>query len=145
MKTDWRLMLSILSFVNLISYFSLREILWSIVWLNHKGKKSKKLKEEMQGDVDLPKRISMHYLINHINSYQNAFRFWWKMKCGFVICDLVFVSVYVGLGFFCGSTKLFYCYRIFFFVLSAIVFIVLRLQFGVDGRHTKYDWMRMKS
>ena len=103
----------------------------------------KKLKEETQEDVGLLQKISMHHLLNHIKSYQSAFRFWWRMKCGFVICSLVLVSVYVGLGFFCGSAKLFCYYRIFFFVFTVIVFIILRLQFGINGQYTKYDRMRM--
>lgn len=82
MKASWKTILLVAVIINSITYFSIRELLWNIVWLNKRGKlrKFSSFKKTIQQEQSIFSRVSMSYLESHVSSSHRDFIFWWKFK-----------------------------------------------------------------
>ena len=130
--------------VNLVSYLSIREIIWSIYWLK-KGGKLRKLKR-ISKDENLIGRINMGYISRYISPYKKEYNFWYNIKTVFVCCELFVSVVYVVLFAFLSEygfigSKILNAVYLF---QAFVWFVILRFQFGAGGHLTKYDVKRMK-
>ena len=149
MVYNWKLVLFTVIISNTISYFSIREILWSILWLNKRGKYRHFLdyKRILRQSESFMKRISMSYLLPQISIAQNDFIAWRKVKIVFVLVESILVLSYSFLGIFGvlrNHGKIYFYFSTFIMLQSVIVFFYTRLQFrfGRNGKETRYDILR---
>ena len=128
-----------LLFFDFINYFSIREMLWSIVWCD-KGGKYNSLRELKNGRT-VRQKITMLYLMPHVKKHYNEFLFWYRVKKIFVVSQVVLLILYFVFAFIKTS----YLYEVIMFLIilqSGIIFIIFRLQRDAN-RSTKYDRIRM--
>lgn len=122
----------------LSAYFDMRKILWSIIWLEKKGKR-RKLKDLRIG-VRIGSQITMNYLLEYAGSHKRQFLFWCRFKrwCLFVESVLWILNVCIIV-----FTPLSKPYEIACIILCAqglLLFLFMNLQFDRSWR-TKYDRM----
>lgn len=148
MQKKWLVIILVITLTNVINYVDSRRILWSIVWLNKRGKvkKQRKFKQELwaQESISMWDRISMRYLVDHLKDYQSNFLFWWRVKRIFACVEIVLELSYCIAGIFVKESKLFEYFTYFMFIQTMVWFWMFRVQFGSGGHHTKYDIMRGK-
>ena len=127
--------------MNLISYFFIRCLIWSIVWCDKGGKQNKLSKLNRQKRI--ADKISMAHLRDFVNSHTKQFDFWYRIKQIFVIVEFIFAVVGVIGG--CLYSYLVICANIFilFYLLESFIFAwIFMLQFDTS-RNSKYDRMRL--
>ena len=131
---------------NLITYFEFREILWSIIWAEKRGKYRKLIqyKRELKKDSSVIDRISMNYLTDFLGSYKQAFIFWIRMKRLFVISGIFILLIYFVFTAYKRHYEFGFFEDYFLMIYSLAYFLVIRLQFR-EGKYTKYDLERMKN
>lgn len=134
-------MLYFFGFIPGIYCLCLREILWSIVWLNKKGKR-RKLKDLKVG-VPTWSRITMKYLLPYAGNYKRQFLFWYHFKRCFLMIEVILWCVDVCIIVFAPPTKPYDIALIASVVQLVIVTIFIRCQFDSRGC-TKYDQMRLR-
>lgn len=146
MKASWKTILLVAVIINSITYFSIRELLWNIVWLNKRGKlrKFSSLKKTIQQEQSIFSRVSMSYLESHVSSCHRDFIFWWKFKRFFSIAESILFFSYIGINVFKMQLGWIDISSIFMLIQALLMFFIIRLQFGLGGRLTKYDRIRMK-
>lgn len=122
----------------LISYFDIRSILWSIVWLEKKGKRRKL--NELKAGVSTWSLITMKYLLPYAGKYKRQFLFWYRFKYWFLRIEVVLWILNVCIILFSPLTE---PYEVACTVIMAQGFIaMLLMRFQFDGsRRTKYDRM----
>lgn len=146
MITRWKMVLLAVTIANIINYFQIREILWSIVWLNKGGKHHEfiKFKKAVRGNESFFSQVSMRYLLEYISKHPKDFIVWRKAKCIFACVESIMEISYYTLGLVWSHESLFNYFSLFMFTQAMFTFIFLRIQFGINGHLTKYDRMRMK-
>lgn len=146
MITRWKIILLAVTVSNVINYFAIREILWSIVWLNRGGKLRSfiEYKKSVRVNESVINRISMRYLLKYVSTCQSDFIAWLKVKRIFVCIESIMEISYFLLGLSLNHAILFYYCSLFLLVQAILSFVFLRFQLGVRGHLTKYDRMRMK-
>lgn len=130
--------------VNLLNYFSIREIIWSIYWLK-KGGKFRKLKTISKKETIIS-RIKMSYLRSLISPYEKEFDFWEFIKSFFVILESILLLLYliISLNQNAISVTVLTVFDVIVISQSFIWLVAVRIQFGVGGHLTKYDEKRIK-
>ena len=146
MMESWKIVMICFLLLNIVSYLSIRDILWSIVRQN-KHWKDKKYKEFLRNAKDNEtffRRIDMGYLQQYLKNYTKDFSYWLSVKRIFTILETLLFLIYVvshqnwfslNIPMWFGSALL---------LQSGIIFVILRFQFGIDGHMTKYDRTRYK-
>ena len=131
---------------GLINYFSIREILYSIVWAKRGGKyrRFKAFVREHKKEQSFFSRVSMRYLAPHAGHYQSTFIVWWEVKRFYALFTAVISLTYLVSGLLWRQTVFFYVLSIAVLLVSIISFILVRIQFGADGHTTKYDSYRIR-
>ncbi len=146
MGVSWKIILLVVAVSDIINYFSIREVLWSVVWLNRGGsqRKLKEYKKTISVNEPLFDRISMRFLLEYVSTCSKEFVIWWKVKRVFVFAESILLIAYFAAGLVWNRSTLFdYC-GLFMLCQALLSFIFLRFQFGIGGHLTKYDRMRMK-
>ena len=130
--------LFILFSMNLLNYFMIRSIIWSIAWCD-KGGKYNSMKKIKQSQTTVSK-ANMFYLLQYTNAHRKEFIFWIKVKLYFIIIESMFVIAYVACGVFENTI---YCdaFRTIAVVQSIVCFFILVFQSDMN-RQTKYDRCR---
>ncbi len=145
MIARWKIILIVVTLINLRNYLDIREILWSIVWLNIKGKyaKLKRYKQKLWDEHLLLDYLSMRFLENELRTHQKEFLFWWKIKKIFLFSELFLA---IGYAYLSKNSNQIESNTIdmVYLIHSAIPFFFLRIQFGLDGKRTKFDRLRKK-
>lgn len=121
------------------SYFFSREIIWSIVWCDKRSKKNITVAKLKLGSYFIS-HIRMTYLEKHLKDYKKEFSFWLRMKTVFVLCEIVFIILY--LVFSLAKLKGWWIVAIATLAQSFIWLFIFAFQF----RHeflTKYDLIRL--
>lgn len=122
-------------FSKCANYFQCREIIFQILICNTSRKRAtKKIREEQT----LKDKISMNYTLEYTKKYRKELLFWLRIKKAYVIFSCVVIFIFIIL--FCFSEvsilKLFIKVHI---VIELVILILLRIQFGVGGRTTRYE------
>lgn len=146
MKVSWKAIFLVVVITNTITYFSIRELLWNIVWLNKHGnlRKFSALKKSIQEEQSIVNRVSMLYLESQVSSCHRDFMFWWNFKRIFSLIESALIFSYIGINIFKRYTDWIDISSIFMLIQALLLFLFIRLQFGLGGRLTKYDRLRMK-
>lgn len=131
------LLLSYLGFI-LTAYIDIREIIWSIVWLEKKGK-HRKLKE-LKAGVSTWSLITMKYLLPYVGNYKRQFLFWYRFKYWYLGIERILWILSACIIFFTPLTKLYVDACIVIFAQGVIASLFIRFQFDGSWR-TKYDRM----
>ena len=144
MNIRWELVLLAVIVSNTITYFSIREILWSIVWLDKGGKLRNilSLKKEVKKKEKILRRIDMGYLLGYLSTHREDYTCWLKIKRIFACIEGLLELIYFAVGVFTNQGKAFICFSFFLLLQALLALIFLRIQFGVGGHHTKYDRRR---
>ncbi len=147
MRNNWETVLLVVTVMNTITYCSIRELLLSIVWLNIGGKQHRfyRFIKTIKRNKSLLSRIDMMYLIEYVVSFRSDFIRWWKAKRLFAIIELALEIIFFGIGLNGNQSFYFTCFIYIFLAQSFCLFILLRLQYGIGGHHTKYDKLRKKA
>ena len=126
-----------------LGYFFLRDLLWSIVWCDKKGKK-RSLKKLRQNRSFI-ERIKMDYLGDFVKEHKRDFNFWITIKKIYVVIETVLFGFYFVFSYFIlkGYSCKFLVYSINFIVFQAIAFCFV-IGSQVIGRETKYDRIRLQ-
>ena len=145
-KMDWITVFLAVTVSNIINYLSIREILWSIVWLNRRGKLRKFLeyKKTVRQSETIASQISMRYLLQYVSKCKTDFVIWWKVKRVFVCVESMIGIIYVIIALYMNTGILLYYFSLFMLTQAILSFIILRFQLGIRGRLTRYDRMRLK-
>ena len=127
----------ILIWGDAMTYFEIREVLWSIVWLERRGKYSKL--RRFKKTLPLMDRLTMRPLAQYVEKNRKPYEFWLKVKSVFVVVQAVLLGVSAASFWF--HEDVFECVRIAVLVQVFIWFLALRLQFDSE-KCTKYDRKR---
>jgi len=121
--------------VNFVSYFAIREIIWSIIWCDKKGKYS--ALKHVKKKLSFFQRITMRNLKQYTSIHEKNFLFWLKIKLFFTITEIILLLFYCICMVFHHH---FLCQQVMIFIIiqSYVLFFILRCQFGFQ-RRTKYD------
>lgn len=143
MKISWQAIIIIVIIANELTYFQIRELLWNIVWLNKRGKlrKFSAFKKSVQEEQTLVSRVSMLYLAGQVSTCHRDFMSWWKF---FALVEIVLTVSYIGINIFKWHTDWGNILSIFMLIQALLLFFFMRFQFGLGGRQTKYDRLRMR-
>lgn len=146
MVTHWKSFLLAVTVSNIINYFSIREILWSIVWLNRGGKlrKFREYKKNVQNNESIVSRISMRYLLKRVSICKKDYIIWWRVKLIFVCVEVILEITYFLVGIGLTNVNSFRFFSLFMFIQVILSFLFLRFHLGIGGHFTKYDKMRIK-
>ncbi|MBR6951394.1 MAG: hypothetical protein IKH56_06655 [Oscillospiraceae bacterium] len=148
-KANWIIILLTVIGCNAVSYLLIRDILWSIVRLNIGGKlkKIKNLKKAIRKEEPFLHRITMQCLIKYVSTCQKEFYFWKRIKTVFSVVEFIIELAYylVFTTAIITEEKTASIVNLVFLIQSSLIFLVLRIQFGIDGHNTKYDKKRMKN
>lgn len=146
MMESWKIVMICFFLLNIISYLSIRDILWSIVRQN-KHWKDKKYKEFLRNAKDNEtffRRIDMGYLQLYLKNYTKDFSYWLSVKRIFTILETLLFFIYVVSHLNWFSLRIPVWFGSALLLQSGIIFVILRFQFGIDGHMTKYDRTRYK-
>ena len=125
-------------FICLVTYFMLRDMIWSIIWCEIGGK-SKKLRK-LKKNVKFFDRVKMKYLYAYVKNYQREYNFWMRVRYIYIFVEFVFA--FICITFFFIAEYVFRKHLIIGFYTQALVFsIVISFQFD-HNRNTKYDRIR---
>ena len=146
MVANWKVFLLVIILFNIFNYYEIRDILWSIVWLNIGGKSRKltQFKKTVSVNESIFSRISMRYLIKYVLKCKDDFIFWLKVKSIFACVTSVLEITYLVLRLGWDNMRLFYYFDGFLLIQVILTIIVLRFQYELNSRLNKYDRMRMK-
>ena len=122
-----------------ITYFSIREILWSIIWLERGGKYNKLNK--FRKAIPFMDRVLMKTLLQYVDNNRQPYEYWMRIKGVFLIIQSILLVIYLITFYFHAS--LFEFIRIAITVQALIWFLVIRIQFD-SSWNTKYDLKRRK-
>lgn len=130
--------LIVLVITNLLNYYMIRDIIWSIVWCD-KGGKYNSLKK-LKRNKSYFQKISMRYLEEYTDVHRKNYRFWIKFKLGFEIVEFVFLLAYFVCIMLDNSI---YCkiLKIVIILQSFLMSVILIMQSDIN-RNTKYDRLR---
>ena len=135
-------LLSVFNFsINLVSYYLIRQVIWSIVWCD-KGGKYKNIRKLKEGQSIISK-FSMLYLKKQVNNNIKAFNRWIYAKNihSFFVVTNIIVTLVLLVNY--DSLKdLSNSYCIVYMILSFIDGCFFSLQFDIN-RNTKYDRNRI--
>ena len=120
-----------------ITYFSIRDLLWSVIWLERRGKYNKLNK--FRKSIPFMDRVSMKTLVQYVDNNRQPYEFWIRIKSVFLIIQAILLGIY--LITFCFHAALFGFIRIAITVQALIWFLVIRIQFD-SSWNTKYDLKR---
>ena len=122
-----------------VGYIFIRNILWSIVWCDKRGKYNSLRK--LKHNQSLFNRINMKYLESYTNNHKNDFKFWVLVKKVYVILGTVLSLLYVIMwGVF---PKSIYSGIIIIMIVVAFAVLSMVIVFQTDiNRDTKYDKIR---
>lgn len=146
MKISWQAIIIVVIIANALTYFQIRELLWNVVWLNKRGKlrKFSAFKKSVQEEQSLISRVSMRYLDRQVSSCHRDFMSWWKFKRVFALVEILLTVSYIGINIFNRHTDWGNVFGIFMLIQALLLFFFMRFQFGLGGRQTKYDRLRMR-
>lgn len=120
-------------------YFALRNLLWSIVWCDKKGKYRSLRK--LQCNKSILEIIKMDYLLIHTTEHKKNFAFWLKIKKIYIHLEFLLLIIYFILCIvFLNdmNCEWFIIPIVFQSVVLSLVFV-----FQTDiHRDTKYDRIR---
>lgn len=141
------LLLFLISLLNVLSYFDMRIILWSIIRCEarKKGKKWRTYKETLQSGRGIREQISMRYLLHSAQMYQKEFLFWLRCKNVFTFAEFVVTMCYLLYSIIVGNSKTGNMIDLILLGQSVLVFLLMRFQFGLDGHLSRYDRIRLHS
>ena len=126
---------------NVIGYYFIRYVIWSIVWCDRGGKYNsiRKLKK----NKSFWEVVNMKYLENYVDDYKSAFRFWFSAKKIYVIAECFLTGLYMILYFVSESVTS----RVVMIIITLqSVIVSLILQFQIDSyKNTKYDRIRLQN
>lgn len=121
------------------NYFQFREIIFQILIYNTSRKRAvKKIRKEQS----LKDKITMNYTLKYAKEYRKELLFWLRAKKSYVIFSCIVFSV--SMVILCISKVS--AFEIFFktqIIVELVILILLRIQFGFDGRTTKYEKERL--
>ena len=123
--------------LDAVTYFNIRAILWSIIWLERRGKYNKL--REFKRSLSWNERIPMKSLIRYIEKNRKQYEDWMRIKNVYIVLQLIFLAIFTAFLFVDSS-----CYDFLMIILiaqSGIWFLIIRLQFD-SGWNTKYDLRR---
>lgn len=86
----------------------------------------------------------MLYLAGQVSICHRDFMLWWKFKRIFSLAEIVLTVSYIGINIFKWHTDLGNVFGIFMLIQALLLFFFMRFQFGLGGRQTKYDRLRMR-
>lgn len=147
MSLNWKSVICIVTLVNLGSYFSIRQLLWSIVWLSIRGnqKRLRIFKQDMRKQESLWNQISMRYLTEHLKLCRDDFQFWLRVKYIFTLVEIIFEVAYSATKIFLEQTRFFEVLTVFLLIQAMVIFLLFQVPLNrKEGRLTKYDLMRIK-
>ncbi len=146
MIANWKIFLLVITLLNIFNYYEMRDILWSIIWLNIGGKSRKltQFKKTVSVNESIFSRISMHYLIKYVEKCRDDFVFWLKLKRIFACVTSVLEITYFILKLCRDNIRLFYYFDGFLIIQVILTIIILRFQYEFNSRLNKYDRKRMK-
>lgn len=128
-------------FIDFISCFYIRNVIWSIVWCD-KGGKYNKLMKLKQGQ-NIFSRLNMQYLQNFIHQNIKQFHFWINVKrIHFAIMIINIFAILVFTIFYRSISKIANIYCMGYLILSFLTATVCAFQFDTH-KNTKYDRKRI--
>ena len=136
-----------LLFLYSISYFVgtffLRDLLWSIVWCDKKGKNNRLKK--LRNNRTFVERMKMNYLSEYVDKRKKAFDFWITIKKIYDTLQFLFLLVYFVFSFLLlkGYDFKFFRYSISFIMLQTAVFLFIFMCQTDINKNTKYDRIRI--
>lgn len=126
-------------FAKCANYFQFREIIFEILIYNTSRKRAVKKIRKAQSLKD---KITMNYTLEYTKEYRKELLFWLRAKKSYVLFSCIVFSVSMVL--LCISKVS--AFEIFFkaqIIVELVILILLRIQFGFDGRTTKYEKERL--
>lgn len=141
MGTYQRLFFAFLA-MNLISYFFMRLVIYSIVWLDRGGKDKKTTK--LYKTVSFRERLSMAFLSPYAARHAKEFRFWLTLKNLLAVVEIPLMVLYAGIVFLHllpEETTAAVCTVLL--IQAGVITAIMGFQFDADQR-TKYDRMRAR-
>ena len=125
---------------NISSYYLIRDIIWSIVWCDKDGNSNNLMK--LKRNRSFSQKVSMNYLMCHVNDHKNAFVFWIRVKSLFKYSELILGVLYLV----CLLLKInlvLEIIMIFILVQSVLISWIIGMQSDIN-RNTKYDRIRLE-
>ncbi len=126
-------------FMNIVSYFMIRNVIWSIACSERNLKKMRTVAKEKK----FRDRIKMKYLIEYSPNHKKEFSFWMIVKLLFCIYTAVMIALSIIFGIMYATiSAISEIFIIAYGVISFALFIIFCFQ--EDGcRMTKYDRERL--
>lgn len=128
----------VLILFDIINYYSIRRIIWSVVWCDHGGK-YRKLKN-ISKNQPFYNVATMKYLKQYVSEDQKQFDFWINIKRIFVASEFLILIIWFALVLINGFLAKVILIAIFF--QAFIIFLLLNIQEDAH-RNTKYDNVRL--
>jgi len=142
MRASFILLVVASAFLNVLTYFDFRELLFSIARFDHPSihKYSKKI--SMTNGQSLRSRIEMSYLLEYVKTFKREFHFWQKMMALFVFVQIIILIICIFTQIFLSNHLVNTIAHIIYLVTTVVSLFLLQFQFGLSGRATKYDRLR---
>ncbi len=126
-------------FAKCANYSQCREIIFQILIYNTSRKRALKKIRKEQSFID---RITMHYTLQYAEKYRKELLFWLRIKKSYVIFSCI--TFFIVIILLCTSkVSALENFIIVQTIIELVILILLRLQFGVEGRTTRYEKERL--
>ena len=137
---NYRALILLLIPWNLYNYCAGRVVIWSIFYLDNRGKTKYSKKKKIKEGHTFFQRMNMFYLFEHIKNHKKEFMFWCKFKSIYFYSELFLILLYAFFAFVVPINQItaVFCFVILF---QAFVFWIIMVANNWD-KETKYDRMR---
>lgn len=142
MKETYQRLFLFLLCGDLVSYWMIRQVIFSIAWHGIGGKYNKARK--VFREAPFRDRLTMEFLSAYVPHRKKEFRFWTQVKRLFLLVEIPLAVFYAGIAFLrllTEEVREIVCVAIL--VQCFIFFLVMCFQFD-SSKNTKYDRMRRR-
>lgn len=143
LSTDMLLIFGVVDILCFIAgYFAIRNLLWSIIWCDKKGKH--RTLRRLKCNKSTLEIIKMDYLLVHTTEHKKSFSFWLKIKKIYIFLEFFLLIAYFILCIVPINNIICEWFAILIVFQSVVLSFVFVFQTDIH-RDTKYDRLRQNS